>query len=279
MKRASGSPPPHRELGTLRAGLAARITSAQEHVRAGDYPAAAKVLRTAIAAAEAALGPDAVECATLLNQLGMVGKFAGDFAEAEVAYRRALVVQIGRGDAGAMTADILHNLAGLAHARGDAGSALALARRGIDVRRGLPSPNAGRLAGDRAALAAILIDLGRHAEARAMLHELLRGGRPRYDTAVALHNLGSSQYHQRSFGRAAITLHRALRLKRAELGPRHPDLAITLYNLGRCLESLGWRRLARRHWRRALALLDGAVAADHPTLTACRQQLTRRQQL
>jgi tetratricopeptide (TPR) repeat protein len=276
MNRASGPAHPHWEPGTLAAGLAARITSAHRRRRAGDYPAAAKVLRVAIAAADAALGPDAVECGTLLNELGMVAKFAGNFVEAEAAYRRALAIEGSRGEAGAMTADILHNLAGLAHARGDAESALTLAQRGIDVRRCLPSPDAGGLAEDRAALAAILIDLGRHAQARPMLDELLRGRPPRYDTAVALHNLGSSQYRQGNPGRAAVALHRALALKRAELGRRHPDLAITLYNLGRCLESLGWRRLARRQWRRALVVLDGAVAADHPTLIACRQQLTRR---
>lgn len=275
MNRASAPVHPHRKPATLAAGLAVRTTSAHEHRRAGDYPAAAKVLRTAIAAADAALGPDGAECGTLLNELGMVAKAAGNFVEAEAAYRRALAIEGSRGEAGAMTADILHNLAGLAHARGDAESALTLAQRGIGIRRGLLPHDACGLAADRAALAAILIDLGRHAQARPMLDEPLRGGAPRYDTAVALHNLGSSQYRQGNPGRAAVTLHRALALKAAELGRRHPDLAITLYNLGRCLESLGWRRLAHRQWRRALAVLDGAVAADHPTLVACRQQLTR----
>jgi len=74
---------------------------------------------------------------------------------------------------------------------------------------------------------------------------------------------------------AAATLRRALTLKTAELGRRHPDLAVTHYNLGSCLDLLGRRRSARRQWRRAVALLDGAVAADHPTLVAARRRLGR----
>jgi len=261
--------------GPVRVGLLAQMTTAREHWRAGDYPAAARVLRDAVAAAEATLGPDAVECGVLLNELGIVGKYAGDFTAAEAAYRRALAIEERRGlPAGANAAGLLHNLAGLAHARGDTETALRLARRGIEVRAALPFPDPAGLAADRAALAAILVDLRRYGEARIVLDETLRGGVPRYDTAVALHNLGSSRYREGHPGRAAVLLRRALALKRAELGADHPDLAVTLHNLGRCLEKLGCRRLARRQWRRAVAVLDGAVAADHPTLIACRQRLT-----
>ena len=259
---------------TVRADLLARITSAREYRHAGDYSAAAETLREAIAAAEATLGPDAVELGVLLNELGIVGKYAGDFTAAEAAYRRALAIEDRReARAGANAAGLLHNLAGLAHSRGDAEAALRLAQQGIEIRAGLACPDPEGLAADRAALAAILVDLRRFGEARIALDETLRGGVPRYDTAVALHNLGSARFREGHPGRAAVLLRRALVLKRAELGADHPDLAVTLHNLGRCLESLGWRRLARRQWQRAVAVLDGAVATDHPTLIACRRQL------
>jgi len=258
----------------VRADLLARMTSAREHRHAGDYPASARVLREAVAAAEAALGPAAAELGVLLNELGIVGKYAGDFPTAEAAYRRALDIEERRGArGGANAASLLHNLAGLAHARGDAETALRLAHQGIEIRAALACPDPQGLAADRAALAAILVDLRRFGEARSVLDETLRGGVPRYDTAVALHNLGSARFREGHPGRAAVLLRRALVLKRAELGADHPDLAVTLHNLGRCLEALGWRRMARRQWLRAVAVLDGAVAVDHPTLIACRRHL------
>jgi tetratricopeptide (TPR) repeat protein len=254
---------------------------------AGDYPAAAAALRQTIADGEAAYGPDAVQLVGALNELGMVGKYAGHFAEAERAYQRALRICVNRGPAGAGDmASVLHNLAGLAHARGDARSAETLARRGIAVRAALPGVDPLALAADRAALAAILIDLGRYDEARGLLSNAVgiyrERGRP-HDLAVALHNLGSAQFRQAHSGpdqsgpaqsrpavrEAAGTLRQAYRLKRAVLGRRHPDLAITLHNLARCQQELGRTARARRNWRRAVRLLRGVVAPDHPTLLAC----------
>ena len=270
MADAGPGPAPH----TTSADLLAQLSSARGHRQAGDYAAATGVLRRAIAAAEASPGPAPAECVMLLNELGVVGKYAGDFAGAEAAYRRALAIEERRGAAaGASAATILHNLAGLAHARGDAEAALPLALQGIELRTALPTADPRGLAEDRAALAAILIDLARNDEARAVLDEILSGDLARYDAAVALHNLGSAQYRQGHAAEAAATLRQALALNTAELGRRHPDLAVTRYNLGRCLHRLGHHRAARHQWRRAVAALDGTVAPDHPTLVAARRRL------
>jgi tetratricopeptide (TPR) repeat protein len=250
------------------------LAAARELRLAGDYRAAAAVLRRAIADVEAMPGPDAAVLPALLNELGMVGKYAGDFLEAEHAYRYALAVEerLGRG-AGAAAASILHNLAGLAHARGDAATALPLALRGIDIRTSLPTADPHGLAQDRAALAAILIDLGQHRQAQNALAAVLHSRTRSYDVAVALHNLGSSQFRQGNFAEAAATLRHALRLKSVTLGWRHPDLGVTLYNLARCLQQLGRHSLAERHLRRAVTVLEDVVANDHPTLVACRQRV------
>jgi tetratricopeptide (TPR) repeat protein len=240
---------------------------------AGDYAGAAGLLRTAVEAC----GPDTTEMTTLLNELGMVGKYAGDFAAAEDAYRRALTIEqrAGRG-AGPDAAAILHNLGGLAHARGRPAAALPLALRGISIRSALPEPDPAGLAADRAALAAILIDLGRHDEARRALLDLIDSDAPRPDVAAALHNLGSLQFREGDAAEAAATLRRAVRLKTDELGPRHPDLAVTLHNLACCLRKLGLHRQARQNLKEAVAILDGRVAPDHPTLVACRRKLAER---
>jgi tetratricopeptide (TPR) repeat protein len=147
----------------IRADLSARLATARTRRMAGDYPGAADLLRVAVADVEAGYGPDAVELSTLLNELGIVGTYSGNFVEAEAVYRRALAIEDrARCAAGLNAANILDNLAGLAHARGEPEAALPMALRGIGIRTAPPEPDPGGLAEDRAALAAILIDLGRH---------------------------------------------------------------------------------------------------------------------
>ncbi|MBA3354698.1 MAG: tetratricopeptide repeat protein [Pyrinomonadaceae bacterium] len=47
-------------------------------------------LDEALTLAEKAFGPDSIEAAVVLNQIGMLGKYDGHFDQSEVAYRRAL---------------------------------------------------------------------------------------------------------------------------------------------------------------------------------------------
>jgi tetratricopeptide (TPR) repeat protein len=259
--------------------LCRQLAEARTRRTAGDYPAAAGCLRRAVAEVENALGPDAVELVVTLNELGIVSKYSGNFDDAERAYRRALLIREHHGLAdNADVAAILHNLGGLAHARGDAETAEPLARHGIAVRLSTGDADPLAMAADRAALAAILIDLDRLDEA----HDLLTGvlavyerelGPDHYETAVTLHNLGSLQFREAAFADATATLQRAYELKMTTLGHQHPDLAITMYNLACCQQQLGQRRAARRLLTRAIEILTPAVAPTNPTLSACRQKL------
>ncbi|MFC7247501.1 tetratricopeptide repeat protein [Catellatospora aurea] len=274
-------PRERRLVPTYRGELASRVARARALQKAGDYPAAAECLRQAITEGESWLGADAHELVVALNELGILCKYSGYFDEAEQVYRRALSIEEAQGPAAtADLASLLHNIAGLAHARGDASSAEPLARRGIAVRSAMTEVNQEALARDRAAWAAILIDLDRLTEAQAILSEVLAAYEnvptpDRYEIAVTLHNLGSLQARAGEHATAVDTLSRAYALKRASLGRRHPDLAITLYNLGRCLQNLGRSRAAKRRFRRAVDILGSRVTDDHPTLAACRDALSR----
>ena len=273
--RADGPGPAKSPAGLLRG----RVTEARALRAAGDYPVAAARLRAAIAQAETELGAAAPELVPALNELGMLGKYSGDHDEAAEAYDRALRICVEHGKAtGADAAAILHNLGGLAHARGDAPAAEALARRGISVRSTLRGADHLVRANDDAALAAILIDLGRFGEARAILTRVLAAyaqDRPRHqgEIAAALHNLGSVDFREGRFAEAAGNLRRAAAVKRTVLGRRHPDLAITLYNLACAQRQLGRAAAARGNLRRAIRILAPAVTPDHPTLAACRHKL------
>ncbi|HEX6625933.1 MAG TPA: tetratricopeptide repeat protein [Pyrinomonadaceae bacterium] len=59
---------------------------------AGRYQVALPLLQEALALAEGAFGPDSLEAADVLNQLGMLGKSDRRFDEAEAAFRRALAI-------------------------------------------------------------------------------------------------------------------------------------------------------------------------------------------
>jgi tetratricopeptide (TPR) repeat protein len=227
------------------------------------------------------LASDSPRTAVRLNELGVIGKRRGAFREAEAMYARALAIYELHGQvASANGAALMHNLAGLAHARGDAAGAELLARRGILIRAGLAQPDPRALAEDRAALAAILIDLGRLGEAAGLLRQVLRAyraayGPVHYEIAATLHNIGSLQFRAGRPLPAAGTLKRSLDMKASVLGDSHPDLAITLHNLACCALQLGDPRQASRDLHRAVAILQPSADPGHPTLVSCRDKIQR----
>src|SRR5690349_18264988 len=200
-----------------RAGLVARVRACRE---AGDYQGADAIARNGIAAVQRVLGPDSRELAVLLNERGILGKHLGRFAEAERHYRRALAIYARRGEvASAGVAAILHNLGGLAHERGDHQTAYGYARRGLEVREALAEPDPLALAQDRAALAAVLVDLHRYDQAETLLAGALATyeswyGPWHYEAGVTLHNLGCLRFRRGQAGAAAETLRRAYQVKR-----------------------------------------------------------------
>ena len=122
------------------------------------------------------------------------------------------------------------------------------------------------------------MDLHRYDEAETLLADALATyqswyGPWHYEVGVTLHNLGCLRYRQGQPGAAAETLNRAYQVKRAVLGARHPDLAITLYAQARCTHVLGDPQRAAALLRKACHLLAAVVPPDQPTLAACRRQL------
>ena len=79
------------------------------------------------------------ELARLHNEIGMAGKYGGDFARAEQAYDAALtLLQTELPADHPDLATIWHNIGGLAHARGDYAAAEAPARRAAEIRARCP---------------------------------------------------------------------------------------------------------------------------------------------
>jgi Tfp pilus assembly protein PilF len=73
-------------------------------------------------------------------------------------------------------------------------------------------------------------------------------------------------------GKARELLERALAIEEHAYGPDHPEVAITLHNLGIVWRQLGEPGKARELYERALPIEERAYGPDHPevaiTLTA-----------
>jgi len=76
-----------------------------------------------------------------------------------------------------------------------------------------------------------------------------------------------------SYTSAEKLLRDAARLQEASLGPRHPDLANTLNNLGIVCEMTGKPDDAEQYFRRAVSIARTSLAADHPFVATSQKNL------
>jgi tetratricopeptide (TPR) repeat protein len=207
---------------------------------AGDFSAAGSILRRLLRKATAQRLP-AIVRAAIHNQLGILAKATGQYARARRHYAVALpIVRRHPRNPWVELADLYHNLGGLAHARGDFVVGEPLARKAIALRARRHGPRAIVTWLDRAAHAALLDGLGRHAEAakvyRAVLPVYRRHFGPRhYEIAVTLNNLGCSCARMGNTGEAIRHLRRSAELKARLFGPRSPEARLTRRNLAKVL--------------------------------------------
>ena len=68
---------------------------------------------------------------------------------------------------------------------------------------------------------------------------------------------------------------RALAIKEELLGQDHPDVAMTLNNLGVLVKTLGRREEAEALYERALAIFERTLDRDHSRLLLCRRNLEK----
>lgn len=203
----------------------------------GKYAEAARVFRRAVSLARNSSDSNPLLMAALLNDFGIVSKYQGQFERAQRLYDRA-AAPISRSHpwSAEFRATLYHNRAGLEHARGGYRRALLLARRGLCLRRKMRPMDPEAVAADEAALAAILVDLGRLYEAEKILRRVLRFycgkfGRRHYETAAVLANLGALHAKRGNFKVAERTLRQALPDLEQTLGRNHPRLRSVRNNL------------------------------------------------
>jgi tetratricopeptide (TPR) repeat protein len=195
------------------------------------------------ALADARQAPAAERSVLLLtNALGVNCKFAGRLDDAQRHYDDVydLLRSSPDPDPGDL-AGLFHNLAGLAHSRGDAADGILWAQRGIALRAEM---------GDAA----------------------------RLDLARDLGGLGALQHLAGQIEPARDSYARAHGETVAMLGPDHPEVGVLLANRAALESDAGNTSEALATYERALALLTAALGADHDevrTIAEHRSMLAR----
>jgi tetratricopeptide (TPR) repeat protein len=173
----------------------------------GRYRDAADTLQRAVRLAERASGEHSLDVAMALNHHGRCCQHLARFAEAGMAYQRALdILQRRRGREHADVASVYGNLAGLEHAAGNWTRGEPFAREALRIRRRVLGWHHPLTAASLVALAALLDPQKKCREAEALYLKALRifegwereHGAPHPEFFVCLDHLAA---HYRARGR------------------------------------------------------------------------------
>ena len=207
------------------------------------------------------------ELAGALNVAGVAARFSGRFEQAEAAYARALAIAEAAGP-GQLLATLLHNIGGLAHARGRFAEGLIPARRGLSLRETLAGPDDPAVGLDCAALAALLEGAGDPEEADGLYRRAITLLDPdpaaAREAALARAGLGSVCQTQQRLPEAERHYRDALSRFTATAGRDHPQRAQILNNLATLHRRRGEDTDARRLLAEAHDLLLRTFGPDHP---------------
>jgi len=217
--------------------------------------------------------------ALTLNALGIVYKDTARYDAADAAYREALeLITTTCGPDHAAAAPLWHNIAGLAHVRGQAAQAATAAGRAVRIRKNALGPDHHLVAQDLAVHGAALLEMGDTDEAERLFERALAIFRARHpanqhDVAVNISNLAACRLQRNDAAGAEALFRRGLALKQAIFGCHHPEVARQLNNLAVAVAAQHRINDTNDLHRRALRIVRNALPADHPLTRACLQNL------
>jgi tetratricopeptide (TPR) repeat protein len=240
----------------------------------GDFVAALPYSRRALAIREKALGPEHLDTALSLGNLGLLLQKLGDLAGARLHLERALAIDekaLGPEDPEAATS--LNNLGNLLREMGNLAGARPYLERALAIKEKELGPEHPSTATSLNNLGMLLYAMGDLAGARLHLERALaiseKGLGPEHpDTANSLNNLGLLLRDMGDLAAARPYLERALAIFEEALGLEHPDTATSLNNLGLLLQNIGDLAAARPYYERALAIQEKGAGPEHPDTAA-----------
>ena len=250
---------------------------------AGRFAEGLPVAAAAVALAEQMRGPLDPSLATALNNYGQYLVRANRLAEAEVAYRRALHIDETAPAGGRSLARDLNNLAELMQLAGRASEAEQLYVRALAIDEQILGPSHRDVARDLNNIAALRLSEGKNDGAEplqrraiAILDDLQRENpsRSTSDLASALSNYAAVLPAER-LEEAQLLYRRALELNERDLGPEHPNVAISLNNLAEALRLSGKNEEAESLFRRALRIDERVLGPQSPTVATVVNNLAK----
>jgi class 3 adenylate cyclase/tetratricopeptide (TPR) repeat protein len=245
----------------------------------GEYAAAEQLGARALAILENRLGPDDLDVARALNNLGVLYMELGRYAEAEPLLARALSTRQTQLRADhPHVARTLHNLGIVYMELGRYREAESLHARALAMREKTLAPNHPEVLFGLTGLGVLYRTEGRYAEAESLLARVLaiqeeRLGPEHPDVAMSLMLLADVYAACGRDGEAEPLYLRALAIWDKTLGPEHPDIAEGLKGLARVYSEEGHVAKSQALLARALTIREKTLGAHHPLTKATREAL------
>ena len=242
------------------------LSEGQAFRAAGDYSGAALAFRGALTIAERSNVNDA-QLIALDDDLAETYAEAGQFAESEAAYRRALgLVEKNEGQASLDYAVLLSSMAVLPTQAPVREEQIQFLRSAIE--RNAREGSAQKLAIVRVCLALILKNQKRYQEEEALLLEALtdlsRQKTPNPHLLGAfLNNLAMLRLEQGRNEESIDLQQKSIRVLESAFGPKHPSLIVPFNNLATTYVTVGRFAEAGLTYQRAIDICRKTLGEDH----------------
>ncbi|CAM9897766.1 unnamed protein product [Ectocarpus fasciculatus] len=248
-------------------GLSSVAATALEF-RPGDRAQAEKLLRRSLDIKEAILGPEHLQVADTLRQLGVSAREAGRLDEAEGLLRRCLAIRSNTlGEEDMQVACTLYELGACVRKAGRWDEAEGLLRSCLAVEEAKLGPEDVQVATTLQQLGVCALESGRVEQAEEILRRSLaieetKLGPEDVQVATTLQQLGVCAIESGRVEQAEETLRRCLTIKETKLGPEDVGVASALHELGVCVREAGRLGEAKVLLRRCLAIREAKLGRE-----------------
>jgi CHAT domain-containing protein/Tfp pilus assembly protein PilF len=246
----------------------------QDAYAAGKYSLAEDKERRAFEARRDILGPEHVDVALSLNNLGFLRQLREDYAAADSLYRQGLEMRRKLlGEEHPEVAQGLNNLGHLLQLRGEYDAAESYLRESLALYRRLLGEDAYDVAQVLNNLGSLLADRGEFASAEPLLRESVALRRKLFGEVhpaltPAINSLALLLQRRGDLDTAEPLLREALAISRKLYGDGHPIVATGLNNLGALLSERGDYEGAEQQYHDALAIYRRLLGEDNRNVAA-----------
>ncbi|MEN1728957.1 MAG: serine/threonine-protein kinase [Pseudomonadota bacterium] len=254
----------------------ARVLSviAKTHHRLGEFEAAEQLYRRALLQREALFGPEHVQVAESLNDLGVLLKDTAQFESARPLLTRAVELRRKLPDASAADLAIsVEELGRLLREEDHLQQAQVLFEEGLKIRREVYGEAHSETLSSLNSVALMYRDIGDFVTAGERFGELVEGyrqvmGERHPWTAIAMGNQAQVLMDLRQWDAAEAIMAEAWSIKQETLDDDHVSLAVTMNHLGEIYREQGRLDESIEMLERAIQIGHAGWGESHPWLAA-----------